>query len=573
MRALGGAALLAALLVLGGCGAAEEAPAREGGDVLVVNARLYPAGGDVGLLVRDGRIVAVGSEASLREQARGEVARVDAGGGLVVPGLHDAHAHVLGGALAAREADLEPARTIDEALEIVRRWAEAHPDAPWVVGRGWSYDLVPKGELPTRHMLDRVVPDRPVLLEAYDGHSSWANTKALELAGVTADTPDPADGRVVREADGRTPQGALLEAASALVSRHVPEVDRATKLAAVKEALVGYRDLGVTTVHAICGSADELSLYEELLADCALPVRVVAALPLETPIDEVVAIRDRLARGYPEWLRLGFLKGFLDGVIESRTAYMLEPYEGTDERGAPNDGRERLQALVSAAHARGIPVALHAIGDAAVRMALDVYEAAAAAHPDVKLEGRHRIEHIEVVHPDDVPRFRKLGVVASMQPYHAVPSDAPDPDDVWSANLGPERLGRAFAWRALRDAGATLAFGSDWPVFTRDPLRGMAVAVTRKNERGLPAGGWQPHQALHFEEALWAYTVGAASAVAGEEPKLATGKTWRVALSSGQRADVVVLEGVDPDDPTTLWTGRARALLLDGRPVAPSARR
>lgn len=568
MRAL--RAGLVALLVLAGCGAPEETPGREGGDVLVVNAR-HTLGAANSILVRDGRIVAFGAEADLRAQAQGEVTRVDAGGGLVVPGLHDAHTHVLGGALGAREADLEPASTIDEALELVRRWAEEHPDAPWVLGRGWSYNLTPKGEFPTRHLLDRVVPDRPVLLEAYDGHSSWANTKALELAGVTADTPDPADGRIVREADGRTPQGALLEAASSLVSKHVPEVDRATKLAAVKAALLGYRDLGVTTVHAICSSTDELSLYEDLLKDCALPVRVVAGLPLDMQIDEVVAIRDRLAKNYPEWLRLGFLKGFLDGVIESKTAFMLEPYAGTtDERGAPNYTREQLQALVSAAHARGVPVALHAIGDAAVRMALDAYEAAAKAHPDVKLEGRHRIEHIEVVHPDDLPRFRALGVVASMQPYHAVPSDEPSPDDVWSANLGSERLTRAFAWRALRDAGATLAFGSDWPVFTRDPLEGMAVAVTRKNERGLPAEGWQAHQAIWFEDALWAYTFGAGLAVASTDGfgELRFARSPRtVLLLPGSRADLTVLEGVRADDPSTLWTGRARTLLLDGRPV------
>lgn len=567
-------ALAISLLVVPGCGAPEETPARKGGDVLVVNARSYTLrrvdGGRLesalgatpgALLVRDGQVVAVGDEASLSEQAEGDVTRVDAGGGLVVAGLHDAHTHVLGGALGSREADLEPASTVDEALEIVRRWAEAHPEAPWVLGRGWSYDLTPKGEFPTRHMLDLVVPERPVLLEAYDGHSSWVNTKALELAGVTAETPDPADGKIVREADGKTPQGALLESASALVSEHVPALDRATKLAALGEALIGYRDLGVTTVHAICSSTDELSLYEALLNDGELPIRVVVGLPLDMPIDEVVAVRDRLATGQPEWLRLGFLKGFLDGVIESRTAFMLEPYTGTtDERGAPNYTREQLQALVNGAHAHGIPVALHAIGDAAVRMALDVYEAAQKAHPDVELVGHHRIEHIEVVHPDDLPRFRALGVVASMQPYHAVPSDAPSPDDVWSANLGPERLTRAFAWRALLDAGATLAFGSDWPVFTRDPLKGMAVAVTRRNVRGLPAEGWQAHQAITFGEALWAYTIGPVSSVWYGDPLAARG------------VDLTVLEGVRPGHPETLWTGRARTLLLDGRPVPEPSR-
>lgn len=562
LRLLG--ALLSATLI-GACSTADPIPVEVLGrsPVLIINARLVDAPGDALLFDRAlGTIVGTGTEAALREEAGPEATVIDAQGGLVVPGLQDAHAHVLAGGLAGNEADLEGADTLDAVLEAVRAWAEAHPDAPWVVGRGWSYNIVPKGQFPSREMLDRVVPDRPALLEAYDGHSSWANSRALELAGVGPETPDPSDGKLVREADGRTPQGTLLEGAASLVASKVPEVDRATKLAAIDRALKEYRALGVTTVHALCGSVAEVELYEALLAECRLPVRVVVALPLETPIAEVLAVRDRLARGHPEWLRLGFLKGFLDGIIESRTAFMLEPYAGTDERGAPAYTKEELRRLVTQAEFVGLPVALHAIGDGAVRMALDAYEERRRrpqpAHAVPLL--RHRIEHIEVVHPDDLPRFEALAVVASMQPYHAVPSDEASEDDVWSANLGPERLRRAFAWRALVDAGAPLAFGSDWPVFTHDPLKGIGVAATRQNERGLPAGGWQAHQRLTGEEALRAYTQGAAYA-AGAPPRVGT-------LQPGAPADLVVLSpDVQLDEPRTFFSGRARCVILAGKVV------
>jgi predicted amidohydrolase YtcJ len=324
----------------------------------------------------------------------------------------------------------------------------------------------------------------------------------------------------VREKDGKTPQGTLLEHAASRVHAVVPEPDPATQREAIALALRQSLRLGITTVHTMCESVEEVAHY--------------------------LAVRERLRR--PE-LRFGFLKGFLDGVIESRTAYMLEPYVGTAERGKPNYEPDELLALVSRANAEGVPVALHAIGDAAVRMALTAYEAAARSQ---RGRVRNRIEHVEVLHPDDYPRFAALDVVASMQPYHAVPLDAPSQDDVWSANLGPARLAHSFPWRALLDAGAPLAFGSDWNVFTQDPLKGLAVAVTRQNERGLPAGGAQPQQRLTLEQALRAYTEGVAYAegpAPGPEPT----------------HSFVVVEGLDPSDPRTLWTARVRAVVHRGR--------
>lgn len=513
-------------------------------DVLIVHARVHGHAGDAMLVHPDGRWQ-VGSEAKLRQVTENHPTELDAEGGLVLPGFQDAHAHVLAGGLAADQVDLEGAKTEAECAARVKAWADAHPGDSWVEGRGWSYDIVPAGTFPTRQALDAVLPDRPVLLEAYDGHSVWANSKALALARVSPDTKDPKDGRVVREADGKTPQGTLLEDAGGLVV--APPADHATQLRAVTEALLEYRRLGVTRVHAICSEVSEVELYEELGRAGRLPIDVVVALPLATPIDEVARVRERLRH-----TRLGFLKGFVDGVIESRTALLLAPYAGDDPektRGASNYEETELFALVDRAHAAGVPVGLHCVGDGAVRLALDAFEAAVKAHPGIRLH--HRIEHIETIDPADVPRFGKLGVIASMQPYHAVPSDAPSPDDVWSANLGTERLTRAFAWRTLLDAGATLAFGSDWPVMTQDPLRGLAVALTRQNERGLPAGGWQAQQRIAADEALAAYAEGVEGSPGAD---------------AARPGGVIVLTpDVKLDDPKTLWTGRVRYVVRGGR--------
>lgn len=538
--------LLAPLLLLAGCAGPGAAEAGRAPDVLIVNARLHDRAGDA-LLVRDDGFL-VGTAAALREQARAEGLReVDAKGGLVLRAFEDAHSHLLLGGLGERQVKLGGLRTLEECLAEVRRWAAAHPDAPWVEGGGWGYGIVPPGEFPARAALDAAVPDRPAILDSYDGHSAWANTKALEAAGIGPGTPDPPTGKIVREPDGRTPQGTLLEDAAALVHEHVPEPDAATQRAALELALREYLRLGITTVHTMCGSVAEVAHYEALRARGALPIDVVIALPLETPLEEVLAVRARLV--HPD-LRFGFLKGFLDGVIESKTAFMLEDYVG-GERGKASYEPAALLRLVSAAHREGIPVALHAIGDAAVRLALDTYEAAAKAHPGRKV--RHRIEHLEVVHGDDLPRFAALDVVASMQPYHAIPLDAPSPDDVWSANLGPERLARSFPWRALVDAGAPLAFGSDWNVFTQDPLEGLAVALTRQNERGLPAGGSQPHQRLTLAQALRAYTDGVEYAE-GRRPGDDPPNDW-----------VVLSPGVDLRDPRTLWTGQVRFVVRRGQ--------
>jgi predicted amidohydrolase YtcJ len=417
--------------------------------------------------------------------------------------------------------------------------ARRHPGDGWILGRGWSYDLVPKGTYPTRATLDEVSRVRPIYLESYDGHAGWASSLAFERAGVDASSADPPGGRIVREEDGRTPAGTLLEGAVALLEKHIPPPGEAAERAMLEAALGHCLALGITSLDDITSEPEAFERYAALLTAGKLPLRVTVSLPL---VDERSRYRE-LRRAYRSpWLGFGWLKGFVDGVIESKTAAMLEPYAGSDGRGELLIPPERLERLVAGAQADGFRVALHAIGDRAVRTSLDAFERAGRTRG-------HRIEHIEVVDRADVPRFAALGVAASMQPYHAVPADDPTAG-AWAENLGSVRLGRAFAWRELHDARAELRFGSDWPVMTADPLRGLAVALTRTNETGRPPGGWNPEQRLPLAEALRGYRAPGA----------------RSALVPGERADLVVLaRGVRLDRPETLWHGeRVRAVVVDG---------
>jgi predicted amidohydrolase YtcJ len=410
-------------------------------------------------------------------------------------------------------------------------------------------------------MLDKVVKDRPVFLRAYDGHTGWANTKALELAGVTKDTRDPDDGEIVRDKK-RRPTGALKEGAQAVLDHVLPKPSREEKKAALKAAAEHCAALGLTAVDDIVYELDAFELYLELEAERALPLRVRVSPPLDptelgASLETYAQWRDRLRDS--QLVRFGFLKGFVDGVVESKTAYMLAPYHGSkSEVGRALLPKEKLFPLVDEASARGFQIALHAVGDAAVRLSLDAYEAANKAHPDVGV--RHRVEHIEVLSPADAGRFAALDVVASMQPFHANPFGDDVEKGPWAANLGAERWDMTMPWRSLLSAKAALTFGSDWPVYTADPLHGLAVAVTRRDENGRPQKGWSPAQAVTIDEALAAYDV-----ERGEHdgPSTTIGR-----LQAGQTGDVVVLDpSVKLDDPRTLWKGKASVVIVGGNVV------
>ncbi|MBI4866984.1 MAG: amidohydrolase [Candidatus Wallbacteria bacterium] len=528
------------------------ASAALGGDLLVTNARVLGHPRASAVLVRGNRIEKVGSALELRRSARPKAQVIDARGGMVVPGFIDPHTHLMDGGLGLKQVQLQQGDTLAAALERVAAYAREHPEKSWVLGSGWGYGMVEAGTFPSRLALDAIVTDRPAVLWSYDGHAAWLNSRALAAAGIVPETADPPDGRIVREPGGRQPEGTLLEGAIGLLDGVLPRPPRAEKLAALEAATAHLSSLGMTSVDDLAESTEELELLDDLRRRGRLPLRVRVCPPLDGDLDAYV----RAARRWDGPLvRVGFLKGFVDGVIESRTAYMLSPYAGARTRGRPLLTATRLERLVGRAHGRGFQVALHAIGDAGVRMALDAFERVQRHAP--RVGPPHRVEHVEVVSEADVPRFARLGVIASMQPYHAIPS-GPEPDsDAWARNLGPRRLRRSFAWRALLDAGATLAFGSDWNVMSADPLHGSAVAATRRNASGEPEDGWNVHQAITAAEALDAYTRSSARAI-GRERELGR-------VEPGFLADLAILSPeARLSDPRSLWRARVCHVILDG---------
>jgi predicted amidohydrolase YtcJ len=478
------------------------------------------------------RIVAVGTTEEI-EGRRGEATTVlDAKGGTVLAGFDDAHVHFLSGAESLDRVDLFEAATVEEAQQAIRGFASERPDHPWVLGRGWLYASFPGG-LPTRAQLDEAVPDRPALMECYDGHTVWVNSRALELAGITRETPDPESGIIVRDASGDA-TGVLKESAQSLVTDILPEPSRDEKLELLRRGMRFAQSLGVTSVQNAGMRPEELELWAELDRRGELGVRMYAALPAPPGFTEDDAARyEEILAEHPETPRLktGAVKMFADGVIESRTAAMLEPYEGTDDRGIANYTQEDMDRIVAMMDAKGWQVWIHAIGDRGIRMALDAYERAAEANPAPARGRRHRIEHIEAVTAADIPRFGELGVIASMQPYHAGPNQ--NVLEVWAGNIGPERASRAWAWKSLQDAGGRLAFGTDWPVVDLDPRPGIHTALTRQTYAGEPEGGFVPDERLPLSNVLDAWTAGSAYASFDEDEK--------GVLAPGKLADIVVL--------------------------------
>lgn len=520
--------LLLTAFALGACASASKADA-----LLISGVRVLGHEGMKDVRIEDGRIAAITESSSAdAPQLRGE-------GGWLLPGFKDAHIHLYSGAVALEGADLQGLRSLAEVQAVLQEQAERGSPEDWVVGRGFAYDLGLGPEGPQAAMLDAVVPDRAVFLESYDGHAAWVNTKALALAGVVDETPNPAGGEIRRDAQGRA-TGFLLETAMALVEDRIPPAPLATKKRMVRDALLRLLALGLTEVEDMNADSSMFALYAELEAEGALPIKVVVSPPLDGSLDAYE--RYRAAHTGP-MLRFGRLKGFVDGVVESKTAFLVAPYAGDTTRGEPRYTLEALTAKVREAAERGFSVTLHAVGDAAVRLALDAFERVPRRAGVV-----HRIEHIEVLHPDDHARFATLGVEASMQPYHANPfGDSPELG-VWAQNLGADRLRYTFPWRSLVEAGATLRFGSDWPVMSAAPLWGLAVALTRQDAEGRPANGFVAEECLELERAIEAYS-------------------GRRSLEVGQVADLVLLHPqIDLHTPLTLhMTHGVQAVIVDGR--------
>jgi predicted amidohydrolase YtcJ len=534
-------------------------------DLIVINGKVYAADGAAELAeavaVRGNKVIRVGSNREIQRLKRAQTIVVDARGGAVMPGFIDAHAHLINGGLSLDQISLSDAATIDDIKDTIRVWAEAHPERDWITGRGWYYQPF-NGAMPTRQMLDALVPDRPAYLIAYDGHTGWANTKALKAAGITRRTPSPANGVIVKDPRTGEPTGALKEAAMALMSAAAPRPTEEDRIAAARAAIDEAHRFGVTSVHDAGAAAADLDLYDRLRKRRELTLRVYQALRAdatlnEATLEELEQVRKRFADD--PVLKTGAVKLIADGVIESHTAAMLEPYANRPAiKGDARFTPEQLNKVVAMLDQRGWQVMTHAIGDAAVRMTLDAYQAAAKANPAPERGRRHRIEHIETIDPADIPRFGKLGVIAAMQPVHATPS--PTPGDVWSVNIGEKRAARGWVWNSIARSGGRLAFGSDWPVMTIDPLRGLHVAVTRTTQDGLPAGGWVPAERLPIRRAIDAYTRDAAWASFDELRK--------GMLARDMLADIVVLtDDIFSGPASRLTTTEVAVTIADGKVV------
>jgi hypothetical protein len=453
------------------------------------------------VLVQGGRIGAVGPEAALRK-AHPKASVVSLDGGTLLPGLIEGHAHVRGLGELRLKADLTAATSLTDALRRVRRWMSANPDG-WIVGRGWDQNRWPSKAFPSAADLDNVAGDRPAVLERVDGHAVWANSAALRLAGITRDTKDPAGGRILRDARGE-PTGILVDAAAALVERLVPEPAPSEVQARLAAGLGELRAEGFTAVADMGVDAATLAAYRALEARNALPIRVFAYLAH----DRALMLKE-LKRGGPKgsFLQVQGVKFYLDGALGSRGARLLEPYaDAPDTAGLWVTDPARVEADVAVTLAGGFQPAIHAIGDAANRAALDLLERQGRKRP--RGGPMPRIEHAQIVTDKDAARFGPLGVIASVQPVHCT-SDHP-----WTpARLGPARVREAFPWRRFLQGGAVLAFGSDAPVEDANPYVSLAAAETRQDPEGEPEGGFLPDQRLTRAEALRAYTAGNARAL------------------------------------------------------------
>ncbi len=503
--------------------------------------------------IRDERIITVGTNAQIAAKSGPLTKRVDLQGGFAMPGFNDAHIHFLGGALRLSQLDLNGSNSLAEMQARLKKFAADNPEAPWLLGFGWQYSWIPGG-LPARADIDMVVGSRPVYLVAYDGHTGWANSKALEVAGVSKDTAFSGFGEIVRDANGQ-PTGVLKESAQGLVRSKIPPTTRAQRLDALRRALEMAVSLGITSIQNAHGSREDVELYQDLLERGQLSLRVSVAMDAtpqttEADIQNFAAIAKEF---HGPRLRVGAIKLMMDGVIETHTAAMLAPYSDQPETsGRPQYTQEQADNIVAWADRAGLQVYIHAIGDRAVRMSLDAFENAKKVNG--KKDSRFRVEHIETIAAADVPRFQQLDVMASMMPIHADPGT----NDVWERAAGAERTQRAFAWKLLERAGARLVFSSDWPsAISVKPVDGLHTAVTRTTAEGQPPGGWMPEQRLTLETALANYTRSGAYAQFAEKT-LGT-------IEPGKFADIIVLSE-DPFKikPSELHALRVRKTVFNG---------
>ncbi|HET6806761.1 MAG TPA: amidohydrolase [Frateuria sp.] len=505
------------------------------------------------LLVDGGKVVATGTDAALARRA-GDAKVVDGHGKTLLPGLIDAHGHVLELGYALTRADLTGTQSLDEALARIKAYAKAHPDARWITGGGWNQVIWKLGRFPTARELDAVVPDRPAWLSRVDGHAAWANSAAMKLAGITRDTRDPPGGRIERDARGN-PTGVFVDGATALVANVLPEPTDRERALALDTALAAMARVGLTGVDDAGIDLPNYRLYKRYADEHKLTARIYAMIrDTGAAFDTITA--DAPLDGYGNgYLTVHAVKLFADGALGSRGAAMLKPYsDDPRNHGLLFMSPGTMDSKIEKAFAKGYQVNIHAIGDAANREVLDSFAAAYKVHPEAR-SFRNRVEHAQILSPKDIPRFVPLHLIASMQPTHAT-SDMNMAED----RLGHERIEGAYAWRRFLDQGTVVAFGSDFPVESPNPFFGLHAAVTRQNHQNQPPGGWYPEQKLSLVEALRAFTLSAAYAGHAEKTQ--------GSLEPGKYADFILVDrDVFAIDPQDLWKTQVLGTWVGGKQV------
>jgi hypothetical protein len=555
--------VLLVLLVLGGCRLERRPPAITA-DMVLTGGAVYTMSPErpwaEALAIRDGRIIYVGDVPGAQRLAGPRTRTLALNGRMVLPGFHDTHAHPLSGGLELGECNLYDAETPAEVEGAVRAYAQAHPELAWIKGNGWQLPVFP-GANPGKAMLDRAVPDRPAFFYAADGHSAWVNSRALALAGVTRDTPDPPNGRIERDAWTGEPSGTLRESAIGLVADLLPPYTREARIGAVRRGLAEANRFGVTSITDADVSEEYAAAYAEVERQGELTARVLMALrageagAVGEDVARLAALRDRYQSG--RRLTAGAVKFYADGVIEARTAALLAPYLDRGQDAGPLVYQPGdLAARVAAVDQAGFQVHIHAIGDRAIRVALDAI--ALAGEENGPRDRRPVLAHIQLVDPADLPRFRALGVIASFQPLWAQADEYITRLTIPA--LGPARSRWLYPIGSMLASGAVVAAGSDWTVSTLNPLEAIQVALTRRGVEAPAGPAWIPEERAGLADMLRAYTTGGAYA---ERMERETGS-----LAPGKLADVIVLDRNLFTTPVAeIHTVRVLLTLLDGTVV------
>src|SRR5438874_4144134 len=527
-------------------------------DLIIVNANIHTMDRShptaAAIAIHGNRIIAVGSNNEIKKLAGANTRVIDAKGQLVLPGFNDAHVHFMSGGFQLSSVDLRDANTPQEFAERIRDFAARLPKGRWITGGDWDHERWPDAKLPTKELIDRYTPDTPVFVNRLDGHMALANSLALKLAGVTRETKDPPGGVIVRDPKSSEPTGILKDAAQSFVWKVIPAPSLEEKLEAARAATNHAASFGVTSVQDMSAGAD-VGVYQALLDRGELKNRIYAVWPL--PNWEGLARTGVRAHFGNAMLRTGGLKGFADGSLGSTTALFFEPYlDAPNTSGIPSDEMYPEGAMlerVREADRAGLQILIHAIGDRANDLILGIYEQ--VERENGQRDRRFRIEHAQHLRPQDIPRFARDGVIASMQPYHAID------DGRWAEKrIGHERAKTTYAFRSLLDSGATLAFGTDCTVAPLNPLLTIYAAATRRTLDGKNPKGWVPEQKISVEETVRAYTAGSAYAEFQENVK--------GTISAGKLADLVILtQDIFKIDPKEIEKVKVVTTIMDGRVI------